>query len=390
MRKTGAILAFLLIGQISLFGQNIFEFKGQASVFGNYSPDNDLDFFTGGRYIPEMNYKIKLPKSQNLDFVGAANMYANSMFHAFDTSVNDATIKPYRVWARYTGKQIEVRAGLQKIDFGSATILRPLQWFNQIDPRDPLSQTNGVYGLLGRYYFLNNANIWLWMLYGNEEIRGFDAIKTYGKQPEFGGRLQYPVTKGEIAISYHHRAANSTELPILQSYEKNPEDRLGLDGKWDVGIGLWFEASYIQQSKDIGAFTNQGLFNLGCDYTFGVGNGLNVITEHLFFGYDEEPFQFGKNSNITAATLSYPLNFFNNLSSVLYYSWETEDFAFFLNFEHQFQHFTGYLMAYYNPEQQAFQQNDMMNSFAGPGIRLMLVYNHLFTHKKDDKQTPEL
>ena len=332
MRKLIIIWAFFFIGQISLFSQNVFEFKGQASVFGNYSPDNDLDLFTGGRYIPEISYKIKLPQSRNFDLVGSVNMYGNSNFRAFDTAVSDANIKPYRIWARYTHKQFEIRAGLQKIDFGSATILRPLQWFNQIDPRDPLSQTNGVYGLLGRYYFLNNANIWLWMLYGNEETRGFDAIKTYAKEPEFGGRIQYPVPKGEVAVSYHHRAANSSELPILQSYNKNPENRIGLDGKWDLGIGLWFESSYIHQSKNIGVFSNQELFNLGCDYTFDVGNGLNVITEHLFFGYDEDPFQFDQNSNITAATLSYPLNFFNSLSSVVYYSWENEDFAFFLNF----------------------------------------------------------
>ena len=28
-----------------------------------------------------------------------------------------------------------------------------------IDPRDPLQLTNGVWGLLGRYYFMNNANL---------------------------------------------------------------------------------------------------------------------------------------------------------------------------------------------------------------------------------------
>merc|ERR1712127_1137306 len=103
--------------------------------------------------------------------------------------------------------QFELRVGLQKIDFGSASLLRPIQWFNQIDPRDPLQLTNGVYGVLGRYYFLNNANIWLWTLYGNEKTRGFDALETNKKVPEFGGRIQYPTKKGEIALSYHHRSA---------------------------------------------------------------------------------------------------------------------------------------------------------------------------------------
>jgi len=54
---------------------------------------------------------------------------------------------------------------LQKINFGSATLFRLLMWFDRIDPRDPLKLTDGVYGLLLRYYFHNNTNIWLWGLY---------------------------------------------------------------------------------------------------------------------------------------------------------------------------------------------------------------------------------
>ena len=64
--------------------------------------------------------------------------------------------------------KLHIEPGLQKINFGSATMLRPLMWFDQVDPRDPLQLTDGVWGVLGRYYFLNNANIWLWGLYGNK------------------------------------------------------------------------------------------------------------------------------------------------------------------------------------------------------------------------------
>ena len=94
-------------------------------------------------------------------------MYGSVLYHPFDSSQVDAAIKAYRLWGRYTGHQFEVRVGLQKIDFGSAMMLRPLQWFDEMDPRDPLNFTTGVYGALGRYYFLNNANIWGWILYGN-------------------------------------------------------------------------------------------------------------------------------------------------------------------------------------------------------------------------------
>ena len=71
----------------------------------------------------------------------------------------ESFISPYRIWVRYQIKNWEFRLGLQKIDFGSAQLLRPIQWFNQIDPRDPLGLTNGVNGLLVRRYFKNNSNL---------------------------------------------------------------------------------------------------------------------------------------------------------------------------------------------------------------------------------------
>jgi hypothetical protein len=71
-----------------------------------------------------------------------------------------------------------------------------------------------------------------------------------------------------------------------------PEDRIGLDGKWDVGIGLWFETSLIKKHVNIGAFTNQTLLAIGADYTFGIGSGLNVVGEPFIFGYDENTFGF--------------------------------------------------------------------------------------------------
>jgi hypothetical protein len=362
---------------IQTLGQNRLEFDGQASVIGNASPQNDLPLLLGGRYIPELDYLIPLDSVKTLDFEASVNISGSVLFHPFDSAQTDGTIRPYRLWTRITGKQFEVRLGLQKIDFGSATLLRPLQWFNQIDPRDPLQLTNGVYGALGRYYFLNNANIWLWVLYGNGKTRGFDAVKTHKTYPEFGGRIQYPVPKGELALSYHHRTADSRDLVTIPAYERIPEDRIGLDGKWDLGIGLWVEASYIRKSKDIGILTHQALLNTGVDYTFGLGSGLNLVVEHLVVSYDTQPFAFQNTYQITATIISYPIGFFDRLSSVLYYNWTAQDFSFFINYEHQFKRITGYLMAYYNPETlQGIQQNELINYFSGPGVRLMFVYDH--------------
>ncbi|MDD2637102.1 MAG: hypothetical protein PHW82_16550, partial [Bacteroidales bacterium] len=129
-----------------------FEFDGQASAYTSYSPDNELDWFVGCRYLPELNYEYNFKNKSMLDFEVSANVYGSVLFHTFDSLKTDGDINPYRLWGRYSGKQYEIRVGLQKIDFGTAMMLRSLQWFDEIDPRDPLKFTTGVYAALGRYY----------------------------------------------------------------------------------------------------------------------------------------------------------------------------------------------------------------------------------------------
>ncbi|WP_339925211.1 hypothetical protein [uncultured Cyclobacterium sp.] len=353
-------------------------FHGQASLVSSYSPKNELPIFFGARYIPELRINNGIDSIKSIDLVASANISSTVLFADLNSAESNLNINPYRIWIRYSSSQFELRLGLQKIDFGSAAILRPLQWFNQIDPRDPLQLTNGVYGIMGRYTFLNNANIRLWGLYGNEKARGFDVVPTNKAIPEFGGRIQNPVPKGELAFSYHHRSANSMTLSQVNTLNNIPENRFALDGKWDLGVGIWFESVYVHRNKDLGNLTNQTLFNLGIDYTLPLGTGLNAVLEHMQINFDEEDLALNNALHVTAASLTYPLSFFDNLTTVMYYDWRTNNTSFFLNYSHQFKRLTGYLMGYYNPEsiQQGVQQNEFVNQFKGPGLRLMLVYNH--------------
>lgn len=372
-----SISMLLLISFQQSIAQAKLEFDGQLSAYGSYSPDVDLEVFLGGRYLPELNLKLPLKNEHQLSFQAAANIYGAYAFHPFDSSWSDGNIKAYRAWGRYTTNHFELRIGLQKIDFGTAMILRPLQWFDEIDPRDPLKFTNGVYAALARYYFLNNANIWIWGLYGNENTRGFELLKSQESIPEFGGRIQYPVPRGEIAISYHHRTADSRDFDLINPYEEIPENRFGIDGKWDVEVGLWFEAAYIQKQKDVGLLTHQTFSTIGTDYTFGIGNGLNIVLEHMLGSLDQNAFAFSYITNSSALVINYPLSMYDKISIINSYSWDAKAYSFFLNYEHQFKYFTGYIMTYYNPDvQQTLFENNFENSFTGPGLRLMLVYNH--------------
>lgn len=383
MRIKLSLLIFLLSSPFGeLFAQadffntspSKFEFDGQASVYGSYSPQNELDFFLGFRYLPELNYEYTLKNATKLDFEVSANLYGSQLFHPFDSSKTDSDIKPYRIWGRFSGEQYEIRIGLQKINFGPAMMLRSLQWFDEMDPRDPLKFTTGVYGGLGRYYFLNNANVWAWVLYGNENPRGFELFKSTNNMPEFGGRVQIPVPNGEFAASFHHRNVNPEGF---SPYNKIPENRFALDGKWDIEIGLWFEAVFINKTKNLGLLTNQTFLTLGTDYTFGIGNGLGLTLEHLHSNSDEKAFTFANNSDFSATALSYPLGLFDTIGLQSTFAWDSKQLSFFLNYEHQFKKIVGHIMTYYNPDIPTNNGSTQFeNSFSGFGIRLMLVFNH--------------
>ncbi|MCB0836892.1 MAG: hypothetical protein KDE26_11845 [Bacteroidetes bacterium] len=351
-------------------------FKGQASGFVLFNPGNNLNFYTGGRYIPQINLSKGLPNTQLLDLEASANIFGTMGFQPFDSANTNGDIRPYRGWVRYSNPQLEIRVGLQKINFGSASILRPLMWFDQIDPRDPLQLTDGVYGVLGRYYFLNNANIWLWGLYGNKNRRGFDIAPSATKIPEFGGRFQFPTKNGEAAVTYHHRNAKVSELGQF-TFNNTPEHRFGIDGKWDLKVGLWVEATWVHTTQNIGLLTNQHLINLGTDYTFSIGSGLTVIAEQLVYTFDEKPFQFKNTATLTAFTASYPLGLFDQVNAILYYDWTNENVYNLLRWQHSFAKLTFNVLAFWNPtDSQLPQQQFSENLFGGKGIQILLVFNH--------------
>jgi hypothetical protein len=380
MRKINNIIIWCLfiISSSTCFSQDSISFSGQASAWFLYNGDTDLPAYLGGRYIPRLNYEIQVKDDHKIDFEGSINFNGVAGFDPFDTLSLDGQIKPYRLWARYSSRQFELRLGLQKINFGSASLLRPLMWFDQVDPRDPLKLTDGVWGVLGRYYFLNNANIWLWGLYGNTKPKGWEYSGTSSDSPELGGRLQLPVPGGEAGLSYHYRVADTRNMsdPLMQ-YSKAPENRIGFDIRLDLVAGLWFEASWVKNKKDIGILTNQEVLNAGADYTFGIGNGLYIIAEQLLVSNDEEPFTFQNTNSFSLLSLSYPVGMFDNISAILYYDWGNNNIYTFLNWQKQFKILTLYVMGFVSPEEYRIPtQGYDQNLFAGKGIQIMLVLNH--------------
>lgn len=268
--------------------RHLFSFRSELSAISTYHDKKEFPSFISLRYVPEL--KLSTPINETFAFDADAAFDANATFF-FDPdydSDTEAGADVYRLYGKLVTNQSEVCVGLQEINFGPARILRSLMWFDQIDPFDPLERTDGVKALLMRYFFLNNANIWLWGLYGNDDLKGMESIKSKENTIEFGGRCQVPLPNGEMALSYHQRHLDPDDWLAKKStvLDNGVEQRLALDGFWDIKIGLWFEFAGSETrfalSRNLtGEYETcdfcQTTGTVGSDYT--LKNGLHLLGE---------------------------------------------------------------------------------------------------------------
>ena len=380
--KVALYASFLLLlpWQNVALSQNI-TLNGQLSGWLIANDEDPLVSQIGIRYIPELAIEKAIDDQYVIDALISLNTYGTINFYDSEDTDIEARIRPYRIWGRVGSNRFETRIGLQKLNFGSATLFRPLRWFDRIDPRDPLQLTEGVYGLLMRYYFQNNSNIWLWGLYGNDDPKGREIAPTTENSIEFGGRVQMPLFTGEAALSYHHREADFSQLSIPvtdQSANTSvPEDRIGLDGKWDVGVGVWFEGALSRYQTDIPGLKYQRALTLGIDYTFNIGNGLYVLGEHNISELADTAFGSGEGSDISGLSMSYPLGLMDTVSAIVSYDWSNEDWYRTFTWQRLYDKWSFFVIGFWNPDQLLPIQNlDTNNNFSGKGVQLMVVLNH--------------
>jgi len=378
LRTLSLCVCFISCGSLA-FSQTM-SFHGQASGWLLSNPDVAPLSQTGFRYIPELTLGEKIDSSISADMDISLNSYAFGSFVKNRSPEYEKDIKPYRAWLRLASNTFEVRAGLQKINFGSATLFRPLMWFDKIDPRDPLQLTDGVKGLLARYYFLNNTNIWLWELYDNNDIKGLERTPTTNSSFEYGGRFQLPIVDGEAGLSYHHRNTDISAIDTILKSSGNvsvPENRLGLDGKWDIGIGAWFEAVLIHTQTDIPKYKYQRQWTLGADYTFDIGNGLYALTEFFRSENPAEAFDRADGTSFFALSMNYPIGIVDKFSGIVYFDWTNQIWYRFISWQRTYDNWIIYLLGFWNPDTlQLYQTQTGSNTFAGTGIQLMVVFNH--------------
>jgi len=371
--RPGATLAALLVGA-SAFGQTG-EVHGQASGWLTSVPERSAVSQAGLRYIPDFLGSMSAWEGVDLNAELSVNALGDVNIDRSRAPAYDRMLKLYRGWIRISTENFEARIGLQKLSFGPAMLFRPLMWFDRIDPRDPLQLTDGVNALLLRYYFRNNANVWLWGLYGNGGTKGWELEPTERGTAEYGGRVQIPLWTGELGATYHHRRADRGALTGLPG--ASPEDRFALDGKWDLGIGLWGEASITRQDNPLPGMTYQRLWTIGGDYTVGIGNGLYLATEYFTLDNPAEPLGAASGVHFSGLSMSYPLGILDQVSAMLYRDWRGKEWYRILTWQRKYDNWIFYLLGFWDPETIGLYGNTAgSNAFAGKGFQLMVVFNH--------------
>ena len=357
------------------------EWQGQFSTIG------DLQKTRGGylsqiglRYIPTWSLVVPWPTalfdteiSFNID--GYLNRQPDGNYS------KDFEFTPYRFWVRRSTDNLEMRFGLQKITFGPAKLFRPLMWFDKLDPRDPLQITEGVWGMRIRKDYSNNANVWVWGLLRNNELKGWEMIPTKKNNAEFGGRFQFPIWKGEIGLSGHNRIIGRNDLPsnleINTMPKATPEVKVAIDGFFDIGVGLWFESSVVRANYGDDFPNWQSMLTIGSDYTLAIGNGLTVTGEHFIYNMDDRPLSTNSAVQITGLMAMYPLGLFDNISGMVFYSWNAELAYFFISWQRTYDDWTINLNTFFSSNSDStFSFGQSFSDFNNSGIQLMLIFNH--------------
>ncbi|MGA1870175.1 MAG: hypothetical protein ACMUJM_16685 [bacterium] len=359
------IILILIIIPANLCAQSM-QMRGQLSSWLMVRSKTEI----GLRYTPEASISKSLDGERSLDAQIAVNSHISAPLDSLSEADNNSNAKLYRLWLRYATSQSETRVGLQKINFGPAKILRTLMWFDTLDPQDPFKLTDGVYGMLERYYFLNNSNFWLWGLYGNNELKGLEFIKTDDDHMEFGGRYQFPVYRGEIALSYNHRYVNEANPDsALYSLSDGIENRLAVDGEWDLGIGLWLETSIERIRKDPRNDAVRKFITIGSDYT--LESGIHLLFEHFTQStiVETNKEDQSRQKDISALSMDYLFGIIDSIRIIEYYDWDEEKAYSYMSWQRTYDNWQINMIAFSN-------RKNSGSTYNGEGVHCMVTYNH--------------
>jgi len=319
------VLIYLNI-KIFLFSQS-YSIKGQFWASGEFI-ENQSDFMPQLSYIPTLSAYYELSRGKMVDLEWA---YRFGRSYIGD-SLEEHYEKPYRGWLRYSTQRIEARLGLQKVSFGPARVLRPLAWFDTIDPEDPIAQTEGVEAFRLRFFPSNSLALWTWIM------------KDVSDTLSYGGRGELSTSLGEWGFTLHQ----DTDVSNTQ---------VGIDFRYDGFIGFWNESVMIKSDN-----IEIDMITVGADYTLPIASGVLIMTESMFISSKQNTTTSDQTS--TAFMASLPVGMFHNVMLISSLDWDENNTYNYLRWSSTYDNFSINCMASINP-------NEVGNSF-----QLMFIYNH--------------
>ena len=262
--------------------------------------------------------------------------------------------KLYRGWLRYSTHSIEARLGLQKVSFGPAQVLRPLAWFDTIDPKSPMNQTDGVEAFRLKVYPSNSLAFWAWIMKGESDTLSW------------GGRGELSTNLGEWGFTLHQdptkASQNVGQSPVLTS---GSHYQFGVDYRYDGFIGFWFEgAGFIVDNQNMFNEDRFSLVTLGADYTLPLGGGLLIMSETLRKNGWSSNNDSHSNQIISVLMASLPIGMIHNVIIISTLDWDENRIYNYLRWGSTYDRFSYNFMASTNP------------SSEGNSLHLMLIYNH--------------
>ncbi len=349
-----------------------FEFSGEAAAFvqGAFHPKTAG---VGFRFLPAADLAKQI--SSVWSFRGNLTFYvaANGEGTRGQSWQQNASVQIYRGYLEASTNWLQIRLGTQNISFGAARLFRPEMWFDRVDPRDPLRLSTGVNSALLRYYFPNNASLWVWLVQGSGKTKGLEFFASKKNTPEFGGRLEWPFLKGNWGFSVHKRRIAANKLPLPGDFKLNSEERLGLDVTWDIGVGLWLEWAISHYGpKPPWEWKQMG--TIGTDYTFSIGNGLYLLEETFLLRADRA--LLGETNRIFEGVMAtYPLNLLFQVSAISVYDWKSGLFFHYVSLQKTTDHYRLVGAVFDFPETDSFWPGNLSAALQGKGAQIMFIWN---------------
>ena len=307
----------LSLGGLAAEAQSINHFALEAAQsWLNESPQQDYRLL----WRPEINLDIFSVDTGSIK----ASLSSQSQYIPANLSPGIST-KLYRAWISADYHANSVRIGLQRLNFGTASLIRPMQWFDRLNPLDKSEETEGVKAIVTNFNLGAVSRLQIWTVLGEDRPKGNESFASKEDAIEPGARLELPLGRIQTGLAYHTRKLEQTAL-----VPDSREHRLGLDLRWDGLFGLWLESS--ASLFDHAVFSPIPELNLsygmGADYTFGVGNGLYLRQETALFHSSPADLSALKNQKVITAVMgTYPLGLLDQAQVLCSADWKAQDFS---------------------------------------------------------------